>query len=150
MLGGVGIGECLAGAALCFVVTLFGYDLSGGGAGDVKLAAAIGALLGVARRHIRRAYSYVVAAIAIIAWSTWKHGPLALVKAGGRTIGSMLGPLWPFPLTSRRPGAVDEAGAARPVLRHRHAARGVGACAVMTTIIAQSNSAQQRPAAAAA
>src|SRR4051812_4568097 len=29
MLGGIGIGECLAGAGLCFIVTLFGYDLSG-------------------------------------------------------------------------------------------------------------------------
>jgi Flp pilus assembly protein protease CpaA len=101
MLGGVGIGECLAGAALCFVVTLFGYDLSGGGAGDVKLATAIGALLGVHVGVFAIAYSYVVAAIAIIAWTTWKYGPLALIKAGFRKLVRYLGRLWPLPITSQ-------------------------------------------------
>jgi prepilin peptidase CpaA len=101
MLGGVGIGECLAGAALCFVVTLFGYDLSGGGAGDVKLATVIGALLGVHAGIFAIAYSYVVAAVAIIAWTTWKFGPLALVRAGFQKLGRLLGRLWPFPNTSQ-------------------------------------------------
>lgn len=100
MLGGVGLGECVAGAAVCFLVTLFGYDLSGGGAGDVKLAAVIGALLGLHDGLFAVAYSYVVAGVAIIAWSTWNNGPLALVKAGARSIGKKLGPLWPFPATS--------------------------------------------------
>ena len=61
---------------MCFLITLFGYDLSGGGAGDVKLAAVIGALLGVHDGVFAVAYSYVVAAIAIIAWSTYNNGPL--------------------------------------------------------------------------
>jgi prepilin peptidase CpaA len=100
LLGGVGIGECLAGAAVCFLITMFGYDLSGGGAGDVKLAAAIGSLLGVHDGAFAVACSYIVAAIAIILWSTWKNGPLALVKAGIRTLGRVLGPLWPFPSTT--------------------------------------------------
>lgn len=99
-LGGVGIGQSLAGAALCFIITFFGYRLSGGGAGDVKLAAAIGALLGVHHGVFAVAYSYIIAAVAIIAWSIYKNGPLALVKAASRTIGSFLGPLWPFPPTA--------------------------------------------------
>jgi Flp pilus assembly protein protease CpaA len=100
VLGGVGIGECLGGAGLCFMVVLFGYDLSGGGAGDVKLAAAIGALIGLHDGIFAVAYTYVFAALAIIAWSTWRNGPLALVKAAVRAIGRLLGPLWPFPSTS--------------------------------------------------
>ncbi len=100
MLGGVGIGEFVAGAAVCFMITLFGYDLSGGGAGDVKLAAVIGAVLGMHDGLFAVAYSYAVAGVAIIAWSTWKNGPLALVKAATRSIGRLLGPLWPFPSTA--------------------------------------------------
>jgi Flp pilus assembly protein protease CpaA len=100
MLGGIGIGECLAGAGLCFIVTLFGYDLSGGGAGDVKLATVIGALLGLHAGIFAIGYSYIVAGIAIIGWTTWKYGPLALVKAGFRKIGSLFGRFWPFPHTS--------------------------------------------------
>jgi len=99
-LGSVGIGQSLAGAALCFLITLFGYRLSGGGAGDVKLATAIGALLGVHNGVFAVAYSYIIAAVAIIAWSIYTNGPLALVKAASRTIGSFLGPLWPFPPTA--------------------------------------------------
>ncbi len=100
MLGAVGIGQCLAGAGLCFLVTLFGYDLSGGGAGDVKLATVIGAFLGLHAGIFAVGYSYIVAGIAIIAWTTWKYGPLALARAGIRKIGNLLGRFWPFPHTS--------------------------------------------------
>jgi Flp pilus assembly protein protease CpaA len=99
MLGGIGIGECLAGAGLCFIVTLFGYDLSGGGAGDVKLATVIGALLGLHAGIFAIAYSYLVAGVAIVAWSTWNYGPLGLAKAGFRKIGRLFGRFWPFPVT---------------------------------------------------
>ena len=100
----------LAGAALCFVITLAGYHMSGRGAGDVKLAAVIGALLGVQHGVFAVAYSYIVAAVAIIVWSTWVNGPLAIVKAGLRTIGNVLGPLWPFP-----PSSTDTALLLRPI-----------------------------------
>jgi Flp pilus assembly protein protease CpaA len=99
-LGGVGLTQSLAGAALCFLITLAGYHLSGRGAGDVKLATVIGALLGVHYGIFAVAYSYVVAAVAIILWSTWANGPLALLKAMLRSIGALLGPLWPFPPTT--------------------------------------------------
>ena len=110
MLGGVGPGQCLAGAALCFLITLFGYHLSARGAGDVKLATAIGALLGVHNGVFAVAYSYVVAAAAIIVWSTWVNGPMALVKAMGRSFGALLGPLWPF-----RPTPADGRLLLRPI-----------------------------------
>lgn len=98
-LGGIGIGQCLAGAAVCFLGTMFGYDLSGGGAGDVKIAAVIGAFLGVCDGAFAIAYSYLVAAIVIIVWSTYKNGPLALIKAGLRKIGRFLGIMWFFQVT---------------------------------------------------
>lgn len=95
-LGGVGLGQSLGGAALCFLITLAGYHMSGRGAGDVKLAAGLGALLGVHHGVFAVAYSYIVAAVAIIIWSTWVNGPLAIVKAGLRTVGKFLTYFWPW------------------------------------------------------
>lgn len=95
-LGGIGIWQCVAGAAVCFAITVVGYDLSGGGAGDVKIAAVIGALLGVHHGFYAVIYSYIIAAAAIICWAVWKHGPFGLLKAISRTLGAKLGPVWPF------------------------------------------------------
>jgi Flp pilus assembly protein protease CpaA len=110
MLGGIGLAQCLVGAAVCFAITFVAYDLSGGGAGDVKLAAVIGALLGVHDGILAVAYTYVFAAVGIILWSVYSRGPLALVKAVGRTLGAKLGPLWPFP-----PAADDSSLLLKPV-----------------------------------
>jgi hypothetical protein len=66
--------------------------------------------LGVHHGVFAVAYSYIVAAIAILAWSTWVNGPLAIAKAAVKTIGSWLGPLWPF-----SPGASDTALLLRPI-----------------------------------
>jgi Flp pilus assembly protein protease CpaA len=110
MLGAVGISQLLAGAALCFIITLAGYHMSGRGAGDVKLATVIGALLGINHGVFAVAYSYIVAAVAIVLWSTWVIGPLAIAKAFARTVGTWLGPLWPFP-----PTASDSALMLRPI-----------------------------------
>lgn len=110
MLGAVGISQALGGAALSFVITLAGYHLSGRGAGDVKLATVIGALLGVNHGVFAVAYSYIVAAVAIILWSIWSAGPTAIAKAFVRTIGTWLGPLWPCP-----PTAADSALMIRPI-----------------------------------
>lgn len=99
-LGGIGLKHCLAGGAACFLFTLMAYHLSGGGAGDVKLAAVIGGFLGAHDGIFAVAYSYIVAAIIILAWSVWKVGPLTLVKTGLRSVGLWIGPLWPFQPTS--------------------------------------------------
>lgn len=109
-LGSVGIAKSLGGAGLCFLITLAGYHMSGRGAGDVKLATVIGALLGVQGGVFAVAYSYIVAAVAIIVWSTYVNGPMAIVKAALRTVGNVLGPLWPFP-----PTACDSALLLRPI-----------------------------------
>lgn len=110
LLGAVGITECLAGAALCFLITMVGYHLSGRGAGDVKLATAIGALLGIHHGVHAVFYSYIVAAVAIVLWSVWTTGPWALARAFGRAMGALLGPLWPFP-----PTTADSALLLRPI-----------------------------------
>jgi Flp pilus assembly protein protease CpaA len=110
LLGDVGIVQSLGGAALCFFITLAGYHMSGRGAGDVKLATVIGALLGINHGVFAVAYSYIVAAVAIVLWSTWVIGPLAIAKAFLRTIGTWLGPLWPF-----TPTASDSALMLRPI-----------------------------------
>jgi Flp pilus assembly protein protease CpaA len=109
-LGSVGLGQSLAGAGLCFLITLAGYHLSGRGAGDVKIATAIGALLGIHHGLFAVAYSYIVAAVAIVVWSIWINGPLTLIKAAARSFGAWLGPLWPFPPTS-----ADTALMVRPI-----------------------------------
>jgi prepilin signal peptidase PulO-like enzyme (type II secretory pathway) len=109
-LGGVGIGQSLVGLALCFGITLIGYHLSGSGAGDVKLAAAIGSVLGLQLGVYAVVYSYIIAAVAIVVWSIYNNGPLALVKAGSRAVGSLLGPLWPFP-----PSPKDNALLLKPI-----------------------------------
>lgn len=91
-IGGVGIVASLMGMGLCFLVVMFAYDLSGGGAGDVKLAAAIGALVGPQIGIFAVVYAYVFAGAAMLAVLTWERGPLSLLTAFGRWIGSNLTP----------------------------------------------------------
>ncbi len=105
-LGGIGLKQCLAGAASCFAFTLVAYHLSGGGAGDVKIATVIGAFLGVHNGVFAIGYSYIVAAIAMGLWAVYSNGPLAFAKAVIRAIGNWvgmrltrLGISWPFPPT---------------------------------------------------
>lgn len=93
-LGAIGIRQSLLGFGACFGVMLFAYCLARGGAGDVKLAAAIGALVGVEQGLLAIAVSYVLAGVAILAWSVWTQGPLQLLAAMGRFFGSMLLPMW--------------------------------------------------------
>lgn len=94
ILGSIGFVQSLGGCCGCFVVMLFAYSLARGGAGDVKLAAAIGALIGLERGILTIAVSYVFAGGAILLWSIWKRGPGTLLVALGRLLGSMVLPLW--------------------------------------------------------
>src|SRR5262249_45056480 len=68
LLGHVGLGWCLLGAVACFVVMFFIYRLAGGGAGDVKLAAALGALLGLEGGLTALVFTYIAAGVAALAW----------------------------------------------------------------------------------
>jgi Flp pilus assembly protein protease CpaA len=93
-LGAIGPERSLIGLAGCFGVMLLVYQLAGGGAGDVKLAAAIGALIGFELGLLAIAATYIVAGATLLAWTTWTRGPWALLRAMARLIGSMLLPLW--------------------------------------------------------
>jgi prepilin signal peptidase PulO-like enzyme (type II secretory pathway) len=95
--GAVGISNSLGGAALCFSITLCAYCMSGGGAGDVKLATALGALLGIKLGVFAVAYSYVAAAAAMLAWTAWTNGPWTLLSAFGRKVGAIFFPFWILP-----------------------------------------------------
>ncbi len=100
-LGAIGVRSCVLGAMGCFAVMLFAYSLARGGAGDVKMAAAIGALIGFEQGVLAIACSYIVAGVVILAWSIWSRGPLRLLTAMARLIGSAFVPAWVDPPSTR-------------------------------------------------
>jgi Flp pilus assembly protein protease CpaA len=99
-LGDIGLGGCVLGGLTCFSVMTFIYATAGGGAGDVKLATAIGALIGIERGFVALIDSYLIAATFIMAYLLWRIGPLALAAGVGRQLGSLLLPGWVGPPTT--------------------------------------------------
>ena len=93
-LGTIGLNDSLLGAISGFGVMLIAYQLSRGGAGDVKLAVAIGAWLGVQSGILAIACSYIVGGAFIVAWTFWERGPLTLGLALLRKAGSKFLPQW--------------------------------------------------------
>lgn len=91
-LGAVGLGDALLGAGACFGVMLVAYRLSGGGAGDVKLAAAFGALLGLERGLNALILAYVLGAVVVVCGMVARVGPLAFFGGVLRRLGSWLLP----------------------------------------------------------
>jgi prepilin peptidase CpaA len=77
----IGLMNSLWGATVCFLVMLVPYTLARGGAGDVKLATAIGALVGMDDGLLVIAFAYIISAILILGWTVWNHGPLTLISA---------------------------------------------------------------------
>jgi prepilin peptidase CpaA len=100
-LGAVGLGQSVAGAAVCFVIMFFVYQLAGGsGAADVKLATALGALSGIEEGIAILICTYIVAAIVMLSWTIWTVGPMHLAGALSRRIGAFLLPFWVAPPTT--------------------------------------------------
>ncbi len=93
-LGAIGLQQSLLGGIGCFVLMLVAYTLARGGAGDVKLAAAIGALIGFESGMLAIALSYILAGAVIAIWSIWSRGPWKLAMALGRLVGSAILPQW--------------------------------------------------------
>lgn len=87
-LGAVGLSDCLLGFAACFVPMLLIFRGGGGGAGDVKLAGAMGALLGLERGFLALLCAYVAAGVGILALAIWTIGPVGLLTDGFRRVGS--------------------------------------------------------------
>jgi len=93
---GIDLTESLAGFAATFGIMLLVYVLFGTGAGDVKLAGAIGACVGVeAGLHILL-WTHIVAGCAMLVFVVWKIGPRWIAQQ----IGSRLFPhVIPIPVT---------------------------------------------------
>ena len=91
--GTVGIVPSLSGALCCFLIVFAAYLKSGCGAGDVKLAATIGAILGVRFGVWAVMYSYLAAfAFFVIPVTYWR---LLIQKNSDKSEQTML-PMAPF------------------------------------------------------
>jgi Flp pilus assembly protein protease CpaA len=92
VLGSLTLGQSLLGALLAFVIMLVIYHIAGGGAGDVKLAAVLGALLGPATVIDAILWTYVSAGVAVLVWLIVTVGPVHLVTWGVRKVLSRILP----------------------------------------------------------
>ncbi|MEZ6086505.1 MAG: A24 family peptidase [Pirellulaceae bacterium] len=91
-LGSVGLTQSLAGGFGMLVIMFIMFSISGGGAGDVKMAACIGALLGWDLAVNAMLYGFVVAGAGLLCFTIWARGPLFIAQAILRTIGHKLLP----------------------------------------------------------
>jgi Flp pilus assembly protein protease CpaA len=91
-VGAVGLQECLVGAATCFGVMLVVWSLAGRGGGDVKLATAVGAFVGVQAGLQIIFLAHVLAAIAALAWLCLQRGFIGTFGLLLRQIGQLVGP----------------------------------------------------------
>lgn len=90
--GGIGLVRSLAGASVLLLTTFLLYVFTGTGAGDVKLAAAIGALLGMEQGLEALAYSFICAGATVLCWAVLTRGPLEVGEAFLRQLASALMP----------------------------------------------------------
>lgn len=90
LLGTVGLGSSLLGLLACFTVMLLPYKLSKSGAGDVKLAAAIGSLLGFRNGLLALAMTYLAAGLFVFLYIIWTAGPIPTLKALTRWCAAVL------------------------------------------------------------
>jgi len=89
----VGPGDAIGGAILCFLLMMFAYSLSGRrGAGDVKLAAALGAWLGVRMGLSTIMHTYAVAGVGVVCWLMVLVGPVRVFRYLLQTLGALLLP----------------------------------------------------------
>ena len=109
-VGSIGLSDCLCGAGSCFVIMLIPYTLARGGAGDVKLATAIGALVGLDSGLLIIAFTYILSAIAILSWTILAKGPFSLLVAMFRSIGSRL-----FPASVESPSTDEQHLLSKPI-----------------------------------
>ncbi len=78
--------DALGGFLLGFFAMLFLFSIFGGGAGDVKLTAALGGLLGVEALFSMLIYAYIVAGGFAVAFVVWRVGPLNLLASLGSAV----------------------------------------------------------------
>jgi Flp pilus assembly protein protease CpaA len=103
-LGAIGIGPSLLGAAACFAIMFSFYTARGFGGGDIKLAAAIGALLGWQLGISVLFWCAVTAAVFGIASIARQIGPGALMCDVTRRLAFLLAPTCFAPPPARLEG----------------------------------------------
>lgn len=86
-LGAVGLTHSLLGALLPLVFMVLLFSVTGGGAGDVKLTAALGALLGLSRVIDAILCSFIVAGVIAVLRAIWLQGPMNLLSFAWRSLG---------------------------------------------------------------
>lgn len=111
-IGAVGPTASMAGLAACFGVMLANHLFAGHGAGDVKLAAGMGACLGLESGLLALAYAYVVAGVVatgMLIAGRWRRTgaaeaargvPLAPCLAAGAGLAWLGPPAWRLPLAA--------------------------------------------------
>jgi len=95
-LGSVGFGDMLLGFLCCFTIVLLPYIFGVGGGGDAKIAAVIGAGLGLQYGLIAIGFAFVLAAIFAIGRETIQKGPFFVVRTFYRRLGSWFS-IWVLP-----------------------------------------------------
>ncbi len=96
-LGTVGLVDSLAGAFIPFFFMLMIFSMTGGGAGDVKLTAALGAFLGLSRVVDVVLLSFIFAGGIALVRAVWLLGVWDLGKLTYHGIGSWFLPVWISP-----------------------------------------------------
>ncbi len=91
-LGAVGVSSSLLGALLPLIFMVLLFSVTGGGAGDVKLTAALGALLGLGRVIDAILCSFIVAGVLAVIRAIWLQGPTNLLSYAWRSIGHKVRP----------------------------------------------------------
>jgi Flp pilus assembly protein protease CpaA len=101
-LGTLSLSGFLAGAVGCGLMMLIPYRMSGGGAGDVKLAIALGGLMGFHLASGAIAAGYLLAASWLLFRSIWEHTSWLLISGLVRQLGQRCVSVPIGPPTSRQ------------------------------------------------
>ena len=94
LFGAVGIADSLAGGCIPFFFMLVIFSMTGGGAGDVKLTAAMGAFLGLSQVIDAILLSFIFAGGFALIRAVWLLGLWEMLQLLYRRVGSWVLPLW--------------------------------------------------------
>jgi len=92
VLGAIGLSQAILGLLLSFGLLLAIYACGGSGAGDVKLAAALGALLGPQLALVALVWCYLAAGAAVLGYLVYRYGVWTVVSVLWRRLVSLLAP----------------------------------------------------------
>jgi Flp pilus assembly protein protease CpaA len=87
LVGAPPLADSLAGMLLGFGIMFLLFSVFRGGGGDLKLATALGTMLGPHRLLEALAYGYILAAVVGACYLVWVVGPAELLRALARLLG---------------------------------------------------------------